>query len=97
MAKRNEFSDSPVWRKASSSVPEGLKANSTDTSNYRGVMEVNGAPLAQQQTGQVRLPGVTGNNPAPTAVNNNGADLASVSVNVMGGQGTLPPSMHCRP
>ena len=30
--------------------------------------------------------------PAPTAVNNNGAALASVSVNVIGGQGTLPYS-----
>ena len=43
-------------------------------------------------TGQIRLPGVTGNTQAPTAVNNNGATLASTSVNVMGGQGTLPSS-----
>ena len=34
-----------------------------------------------------------GNTPAPTAVNiNNGAALASVSVNIMGGQGTMPSS-----
>ena len=38
------------------------------------------------------LPGVTGNTPAPTAVNNNGTALASISVNVIGGQGTLPSS-----
>ena len=40
---------------------------------YRGVVEKSGASRAQQQTGQVRLPGVTGNTstPAPTAVNNN--------------------------
>ena len=39
------------------------------------------------------MPGLTGNTPAPTAaVNNNGAVLASVSVNVMRGQGTLPSS-----
>ena len=35
---------------------------------------------------------MTGNTPAPTPVNNNGAALASVSVNVLGGQGTLPSS-----
>ena len=36
---------------------------------------------------------MTGNTPAPTAaVNNNGAALASVSVNVMRGQGILPSS-----
>ena len=51
-----------------------------------------GASRAQQQTGQVRLPGVTGNTSASTAVNNYGVALASVSVNVMGGQGTLPSS-----
>ena len=56
-------------------------------------MEENGAPRAQQQTGQVWLPGITVNTPAPTAaINDNGAALASVSVNVMGGQGTLPYS-----
>ena len=56
-------------------------------------MEESGASRrAQQQTGQVRLPGVTGILPAPTAVNNDGSALASVSVNVMGGQGTLPSS-----
>ena len=55
-------------------------------------MEESGASRAQQQTGQVRLPGVTGNIPAPTAVNNDGAALTSFSVNVMGGQGTLPSS-----
>ena len=47
---------------------------------------------SKEQTCQVRLPGVTGKSPAPTAVNNNGAALASVSVNVMGGQGTMPSS-----
>ena len=31
-------------------------------------MEEGGASRAQHQTGQVRLPGVTGNTPAPTAV-----------------------------
>ena len=41
-----------------------------------------GALRAQQQTGQVRLPGVTGNNPAAAAVNNTGVALASVSSNV---------------
>ena len=50
-------------------------------------MEESGASRAQKQTCQVRLPGVTGNTPAPTAVNNNGAALASASVNVMGAQG----------
>ena len=57
-------------------------------------MEESGASRAQQQTVQVRLPGVTGNTPAPTAVNNNtgGAALASVSVNVMVGQDTQPSS-----
>ena len=55
-------------------------------------MEESGASRAQQQVGQVRLPGVTGSAPAPTAANNNGAALASVSVNVMGGQGTMPSS-----
>ena len=49
-------------------------------------MEKNGASRAQQETGQIRLPGVTGNTPAPTAGNNIGAALASVSVNVIGGQ-----------
>ena len=38
--------------------------------HYRGVE--NGASRAQQHTGQVRLPGITANTPAPTAVNNNG-------------------------
>ena len=55
-------------------------------------MEKNGASRAQQQTGQIRLPGVTGNTPAPIAGNNFGAALASVSLNVIGGQGTLPSS-----
>ena len=55
-------------------------------------MEKNGASRAQQQTGQIRLPGVTGNTPAPTAGNNIGAALPSVSLNVIGGQGTLPSS-----
>ena len=36
------------------------------TLNYRGVIEESGASRAQQQTGKVRLPGVTGNTPAPT-------------------------------
>ena len=44
-----------------------LKANSTATSNYGGVEE-SGASRAQQQTGQVRLLGVTGNTPVSTAV-----------------------------
>ena len=52
----------------------------------------NGASRAQQQTGSVRVPGMTVNTPAPTAVNNNGAALASVSMKVMGEQGTLPYS-----
>ena len=64
-----------------------LKANITATSNYRGVEE-SGASHAEQQTGQVRLPGVTGNTPAPNAANNNGAALATASRNVMGGQAT---------
>ena len=69
-----------------------LKANSTATSNYRGVEE-SGATPAKQQTGQVRLPGVTGNTPAPTAaVKYYSAALASASANVIGGQGTLPSS-----
>ena len=55
-------------------------------------MEESGALRAQQQTGQVGLPGVTGNILAPTASNNNGAALASASVNVMGAQDTLPSS-----
>ena len=55
-------------------------------------MEESGASRAQQQTCQIRLPGVIGNTPAPTAVNNNGAALASVSVNVMGGQGAISSS-----
>ena len=55
-------------------------------------MEKNGASRAQQQTGQIRLPGVTGNTPAPTAGNNIGAALPSVSLNVIGGQGNLPSS-----
>ena len=38
-------------------------------------MEGSGASRAQQQIGQVRLPGVTGNTPAPTPGNNNGAAL----------------------
>ena len=53
--------------------------------------------LAQQQTGQVRLPGVTGNTntPAPTTVNNDSsAALVSASMNVVGGQGTLTSSSH---
>ena len=57
-------------------------------------MEESGASRAQQQTCQVRLPGVTGNTPAPTAVNNNAAALAAVSVNVMKGQSTMPSSSH---
>ena len=53
-------------------------------------MEESRASRAQQPTAQVRLlPGVTGNTPAPTAVNNSGAALASVSVKFMGGQDTL--------
>ena len=52
-------------------------------------MEESEASRAQQKTGQVRLPGVTGNTPAPTVVNNNGAALAPVSVKVKGDQGTL--------
>ena len=55
-------------------------------------MEESRASRAPPQTGQVRLPSVTGNTPAPTAVNNNGAALASVSVNVVGGQRTMPSS-----
>ena len=56
-------------------------------------MEGSGASHAQQQTGQIRLRGVTGNTSLPTAVNSNSAVLVSVSsVNAMGGQGTLPPS-----
>ena len=39
-----------------------LKANSAATSNCRGVKE-SGASRAQQQTGQARLLGVTGNTP----------------------------------
>ena len=62
-----------------------FKTNSTAASSYRGVGE-SGASHAQQQTGQVRLPGVTGNTPVPSAVNNNGAALASTSVNVAGRQ-----------
>ena len=69
-----------------------LKANCTATTNYRIVMEENEASRAQQQTGLYRLPGVTGNTPMPTAVHSNGVLLESVSVNVMGGQGTLPSS-----
>ena len=57
-------------------------------------MKDRGASRAQQQTGQVRLPGVTGNIPASTAVNNDGVALASVSVNDIEGQGTLPSSRH---
>ena len=61
-------------------------------------MEESRASRAPPQTGQVRLPSVTGNTPAPTAaVNNNGAALASVSVNVMGGQGTCHPPARPRP
>ena len=52
-------------------------------------MEESGASRAQQQTDQVRLPGVTGNAPAPTAVNNDGAALTPISVNVMRGQGPM--------
>ena len=37
---------------------------------------------------------MTGNAPAPSAVNNYAAALATVSVNVMGGQGTLPSSRY---
>ena len=55
-------------------------------------MEESGASCAQPQTCQVRLPRVTGNTPAPTAVKNNSAALAPVSVNIIGGQGTMPPS-----
>ena len=55
-------------------------------------MEECGASRANQQTGQVWLARGTGKTPAPTAVNNNGSALASASVNVMGGQGTLPSS-----
>ena len=54
-------------------------------------MKESGASRAQQ-TCHVRLSGVTGNTPPPIAVNNNGAALASASVNVMGGQDTLPSS-----
>ena len=58
-------------------------------SNYRGVEE----SRAQQQTGQVRLAGETGNTLPPTAaVNNSGAALASASVNIMEGQDTLRSS-----
>ena len=63
---------------------------STATINYRGVMEESGALRAQQHARRVWLPGVTGNTPAPTVVNKNGSALASDSVNVMGGQGTIP-------
>ena len=31
MAKRKEFSDSPVWRKASSPIPEGFNSKYTCT------------------------------------------------------------------
>ena len=41
---------------------------------------------------QVWLPGVTGNTGAHCAVNNNGAALASASVNVMRRQDILPSS-----
>ena len=68
-----------------------LKANSIATSNYRG-MEGGGASLAQQQTDQVRLRGVTGNNPLPTAANSNSAALAFVLVNAIEEQDTLPSS-----
>ena len=108
-----------------------LKKTTAPLTNYRGVMEESGASHAQQQTGNVRLPGVTGNTPASTAVrvpgvtgntpaptavrlpgvtgnttaptttttvNNNGADaLRSVSVNVMGGRGTLISSKQATP
>ena len=50
-------------------------------------MKKSGASRAQPQTGQVRLPRVTGNTPAPTAVNNNDVSLASVSITFMGVQG----------
>ena len=82
--------------------PTNLKANGTATSNYRRVMEVSGASLllllfltfsfTRAQHYQVRLPGITGNTPGPTAVNKNGAALASVSANIMGGQSTLSSS-----
>ena len=55
-------------------------------------MEESRASRAQLQTGQVRLPDVTANIPAPTAVNNNCATLAYVWADVMGGQGSLPSS-----
>ena len=55
-------------------------------------MEGGGASRAQQQTDHVRLRGVTGNTPLPTAVNSNSAALAFVSVHAMGGQDTLPSS-----
>ena len=55
-------------------------------------MEGGGASLAQQQTDQVRLRGVTGNNPLPTAANSNSAALAFVLVNAIEGQDTLPSS-----
>ena len=55
-------------------------------------MEESRASRAPSQTGQVRLSSVAGNTPALTAVNNNGAALASVSMNVMRGQGTVPPT-----
>ena len=56
----------------------------------------NGALRAQQQTGQVRLPGVTRNTPAATAVNNTSAALASVSANVSygGKRHSLPSSSN---
>ena len=40
MAKRNEFSDSQVWRKASSPVPEGLIDHSGDEVCYTTMLYV---------------------------------------------------------
>ena len=55
-------------------------------------MEESGASRAQQQTCLSRLPSVTETIPALTVVNNNCATLASVSVDVMGGQGIMSSS-----
>ena len=67
-----------------------LKAIQTATSKYREVEE-SGRSRTQQQAGQVRLPGVTRNTPAPAAVNNNGAAQA-FSVNVIGEPFCDPPA-----
>ena len=76
---------------------KNYKFKTNSTVNYRGIMEKSGASCAQQQTASVRLLSVTGNIPAPTAVNKNGAALTSVAVNFMGGQGTLSSSRQAVP